>query len=94
MSTSASRQRDGPSGGASISSARSADCDGDGASVQQPGLTPEELAVVTSALRQLAGRLDRIRGRLGEFEQAAQSWSGSTRRSTRASRSPKRSRSS
>jgi len=94
MSTSASGQREGPSGGAGTSSGRSAECHGDGASVRQPGLTPEELAVVTAGLRQLAGRLDRIRGRLGELEQAAQSWSGSTRRSTRDSRSPKRSRSS
>jgi hypothetical protein len=57
-------------------------------------LTPGELAVVTGELRRLARRVEVFRARLDKLARAAQSGSGSTSRSTRESRSPKRSRSS
>jgi hypothetical protein len=62
--------------------------------LQPVRLTREELAVVAASLHALARQLDGFRGRLSALEASAQVSSGSTCRSTRDSRSPKRSRSS
>lgn len=56
-------------------------------------LSPEELAIIAASLRELADRLDGFRQRLSALETAVQA-SGSTTRSTRASRSSIRPRSS
>ena len=65
------------------------------AQVPAPGrLTPEQLAVVAAGLAEVAGRLDGFRRRLSVLGVAIQASSGSTSRSTRASRSSTRSRSS
>ena len=58
------------------------------------GLAQDELAAVAASLRELAARLERFRDRLADLEAAVQPPSGSTSRSSRARRSPKRSRSS
>jgi hypothetical protein len=57
-------------------------------------LTPQERAVVIASLQELARRIDGFRDRLSALEAASQLSPGSTRRSSRDSRSPKRSRSS
>jgi hypothetical protein len=57
-------------------------------------LSPEELAIIAASLRELADRLDGFRQRLSALETAVQASSGSTTRSTRASRSSIRPRSS
>jgi hypothetical protein len=57
-------------------------------------LSPEELAVIAASLRELADRLDGFRQRLAALEITVQASSGSTTRSTRASRSSMRPRSS
>ena len=56
--------------------------------------TQEEVALVAADLRELSRRLDGFRERLGALEAVAQLAPGGSSRSTRASRSPKRSRSS
>ena len=57
-------------------------------------LTAAELAAVAVSLRELAHRLEGFRRRLAVLDAAVQASSGSTSRSTRARRSPTRSRSS
>lgn len=57
-------------------------------------LTESELAAVIAGLQTLVRRLDGFGERLDALEEAIQSRSGSTTRSTRDSRSLKRSRSS
>jgi hypothetical protein len=86
------RGAEGGTGGSSGQAARRRG--GEALGVLSARLTQKELAVVAASLRELAGRLDQFRGRLGELEAAAQPRSGRTSRSTRDSRSPKRSRSS
>jgi hypothetical protein len=63
-------------------------------SVLSAELRPDELAIVTASLRDLALRLSGLRARLAAVEAAVQRSSGTTSRSSRDSRSPNRSRSS
>jgi hypothetical protein len=63
-------------------------------SVLSAELGPDELAIVTASLRELALRLSELRARLAAVEAAVQLSSGGTSRSSRDSRSPSRSRSS
>jgi hypothetical protein len=63
-------------------------------SVLSTELRPDELAIVTASLGELARRLNGLRTRLAAVEAAVQPSSGNTSRSSRDSRSPKRSRSS
>ena len=55
-------------------------------SVLSAELRPDELAIVTASLRQLARRLSGLRARLAAVEDAVQLSSGKTSRSSRDSR--------
>ncbi len=68
---------------------------GRGAEAPGPGqLTPEQLAVIATALAELAGRVDGFQRRLKVLDAAVQASSGSTSCSTRDRRSSTRLRSS
>jgi hypothetical protein len=95
VSASVPRCGQGSRGVLSGSSGQAAsDSEGEPLDLPPTRLTQRELEVVAASLLELARRLDGIGERLAALEDAVQLSSGSTSRSTRERRSPKRSRSS